>query len=99
MGTRRMQVMALLAIFCLAALPVRGDDKKTMSTKSGNRKVAHKSIISEEKEISIGKQYSVEIERSAKMLNGPCHQRIRQSSGSERSAEFGPEDSAHGEGH
>lgn len=71
MGTRRMQVVALLAIFCLAALPVRGDDKKDDVDEIGNRKVAHKSIISEEKEISIGKQYSVEIERSAKLLTDP----------------------------
>jgi len=71
MGTRRMQVVALLAMFCLAALPVRGDDKKDDVDEIGNRKVAHKSIISEEKEIAIGKQYSVEIERSAKLLTDP----------------------------
>ena len=71
MGTRRMQVVALLAIFCLAALPVRGDDKKGDVDEIGNRKVAHKSIISEEKEIAIGKQYSVEVERSAKLLTDP----------------------------
>jgi len=71
MGTRRMQVLALLAIFCLAALPLRGDDKKDDVDEIGNRKVAHKSIISEEKEIAIGKQYSVEVERSAKLLTDP----------------------------
>ena len=71
MGTRRMQVVALLAIFCLAALPARGDDKKDDVDEIGNRKVAHKSIISEEKEIAIGKQYSVEVERSAKLLTDP----------------------------
>ena len=71
MGTRRMQVVALLAMFCLAALPVRGDDKKGDVDEIGNRKVAHKSIISEEKEIAIGKQYSAEIERSAKLLTDP----------------------------
>jgi predicted Zn-dependent protease len=66
-----MQVIALLGLFCLAALPVRGDDKKDDVDEIGNRKVAHKSIISEEKEIAIGKQYSVEVERSAKMLTDP----------------------------
>jgi len=71
MSTRRMQVVALLAIFCLAALPARGDDKKDDVDEVGNRKVAHKSIISEEKEIAIGKQYSVEVERSAKLLTDP----------------------------
>jgi len=71
MSKRRMQVIALLGIFCLAALPLRGDDKKADVDEIGNRKVAHKSIISEEKEIAIGKQYSVEVERSAKMLTDP----------------------------
>ena len=72
MSRSRMQVIALLGIFCLAALPVRaGDDKKGDVDEIGNRKVAHKSIISEEKEIAIGKQYSVEIERSAKLLTDP----------------------------
>jgi len=71
MSKRRMQVIALLGLFCLAALPVRGDDKKDDVDEIGNRKVAHKSIISEEKEIAIGKQYSVEVERSAKMLTDP----------------------------
>jgi len=71
MSRSRLQVIALLGIFCLAALPVRADDKKDDVDEIGNRKVAHKSIISEEKEIAIGKQYSVEIERSAKLLNDP----------------------------
>jgi len=71
MSRRRMQVAALAAMFCLAALPVRGDDKKSDVDEIGNRKVAHMSIISEEKEIAIGKQYSVEIERSAKLLTDP----------------------------
>jgi predicted Zn-dependent protease len=66
-----MQVIAFLAIFCLAALPVRGGDDKNDVDEIGNRKVAHKSIISEEKEIAIGKQYSMEVERSAKLLTDP----------------------------
>jgi predicted Zn-dependent protease len=66
-----MQVIALLAVFCLAALPARGGDDKKDVDEIGNRKVAHKSIISEEKEIAIGKQYSTEVERSAKLLSDP----------------------------
>ncbi len=57
MKKSRMQVIALLAMFCFAALPVRGSDDKNDVDEIGNRKVAHKSIISEEKEIAIGKQY------------------------------------------
>jgi len=71
MSRTRMQVIALLGVFFLAALPVRGDDKKTDVNEIGNRNVAHKSIISEEKEIAIGKQYSTEVERSAKLLTDP----------------------------
>jgi len=71
MSRSRMQVVALLGIFCLAAVPVRGGDDKKDVDEIGNRKVAHKSIISEEKEIAIGKQYSAEIERSAKLLTDP----------------------------
>jgi len=71
MSRSRMQVIALLAVFCLAALPARGGDDKNDVDEIGNRKVAHKSIISEEREIAIGKQYATEIERSAKMLSDP----------------------------
>lgn len=71
MSRSRMQVMALVAIFCLASLPARGGDDKNDVDEIGNRKVAHKSIISEEKEISMGKQYSTEIDKSAKLLNDP----------------------------
>ena len=71
MSRSRMQVIALLAIFCLAALPARGGDDKNDVDEIGNRKVAHKSIISEEKEIAIGKQYSTEIDRQAKLLTDP----------------------------
>ncbi len=71
MSRSRMQVLAVLAIFCLAALPLRGGDDKSDVDEIGNRRVAHRSIISEEKEIAMGKQYATEIERSAKMLNDP----------------------------
>jgi len=37
----------------------------------GNRKVAHKSMISTEKEIAMGKQYATEIDHSAKIINDP----------------------------
>jgi len=71
MSRSRMQVLGLVALFCLAVLPARGGDDKKDVDEIGNRKVAHKSIISEEKEIAIGKQYSTEIDRTAKLLNDP----------------------------
>jgi predicted Zn-dependent protease len=66
-----MQVIALLAVLCLAALPARGGDDKKDVDEIGNRKVAHRSIISEEKEIAYGKQFATEVERSAKLLSDP----------------------------
>jgi predicted Zn-dependent protease len=61
----------LIATLCWSTLPLRGADKKSDVGEIGNRKVAHRSIISQEKEIAIGKQYSTEIERSAKLLSDP----------------------------
>ena len=49
----------------------RADDKKADIDQIGNRKVAHKSMISEEKEIAMGKQYSAEIDKSAKLITDP----------------------------
>jgi len=37
----------------------------------GSRKVAHKSIISQEKEIAMGKQYATQIDHSAKIITDP----------------------------
>ena len=37
----------------------------------GQRRVAHRSIISQEKEIAIGKKYSEQIDRSAKLVKDP----------------------------
>ena len=54
-----------------SALPVPASDKKGDVNDIGSRKVAHKSIISEEKEIAIGKQYATEIDHSAKMIIDP----------------------------
>ena len=64
-------VLLLVGILCLASLPGRAEDKKDDVDEIGNRKVAHWSIISQEKEIAIGKQYATEIERSAKILKDP----------------------------
>ena len=46
------------------------DKKKDVDT-IGERRVAHRSIISQEKEIAIGKQYASEIDRQAKMVTDP----------------------------
>jgi len=46
-------------------------DKKHDVDAIGERRVAHRSIISQEKEIAIGKQYSTEIDHSAKLIKDP----------------------------
>jgi len=47
-----------------------GSDKTDVN-EIGNRKVAHRSIISQEKEIAVGKQYATEIEKQAKIVKDP----------------------------
>jgi predicted Zn-dependent protease len=66
-----MTALLFVVAFCCSALPIFGADQKGDVNAIGNRKVAHRSIISAEKEIAIGKQYSTEIDRSAKLLNDP----------------------------
>ncbi len=63
--------LALIVLLGLSALPVQAGDKKRDVSEIGNRKIAHRSIISQEKEIAIGKQYSTEIDHSAKILTDP----------------------------
>jgi predicted Zn-dependent protease len=48
-----------------------GDDQKSDINAIGTRRVAHRAMISQEKEIGVGKQYSQEIERQAKMITDP----------------------------
>jgi len=71
MTKTRLTSLLLVVLFCGSALPVLAEDKKSDVNEIGNRKVAHKSIISEEKEIAVGKQYATEIDRSAKIVTDP----------------------------
>jgi len=57
-------------VLCLA-LPLQGEDKKKDVNAIGERRVARRSIISQEKEIAIGKEVATEIERSARLLDDP----------------------------
>jgi predicted Zn-dependent protease len=63
----------LVAILLGSAVPpaAAGKDKKKDVDAIGDRRVARRSIISQEKEIGIGKQYASEIDKSAKMLTDP----------------------------
>ncbi len=58
-------------LLALSALPGWAKDEKSNVKDIGDRRVAHRSIISEEKEIAIGKQYAAEIDRSAKIIKDP----------------------------
>jgi len=62
---------ALIASFCWSSMPVWAEDKKDNVDDIGDRKVAHRSIISQEKEIAIGKQYADQIDKQAKILKDP----------------------------
>lgn len=65
--------LAVTALLALSAAPAwTGDNKKGDVDEIGNRRVAHRSIISQEKEISIGKEFSQEIDHSAKVLADPA---------------------------
>lgn len=64
-------VLPLTVIMAGSALPGAAADKKDDPNAIGDRRVAHRSLISEEKEIAIGKRYSEEIDKSAKIIKDP----------------------------
>jgi len=64
--------LALSLLFLASALPGwAGDHKKNDPNEIGNRRVAHRSLISEEKEIAAGKEYASQIDKSAKIITDP----------------------------
>ena len=65
------RALAVLAVLACAGLPGRAADSKSDVNEIGNRKVAHRSIISQEKEIAIGRQYATEIDHHAKFVTDP----------------------------
>ncbi|MBU6500764.1 MAG: M48 family metalloprotease [Patescibacteria group bacterium] len=71
----KMVAMVLIFLEIFGVVPrqvyATGDDKKKDPGEIGNRRVAHRSMISEEKEIAIGKQYASEIDKSAKIMTDP----------------------------
>jgi predicted Zn-dependent protease len=59
-------------VFLSSALPgFAGDDKKKDPNAIGDRKVAHRSLTSVEKEIAVGKQIANEIDQSARQIKDP----------------------------
>jgi predicted Zn-dependent protease len=70
MKKTRLPIVVLGALVLVLAQVVSAADKKDVD-EIGSRKVAHKSIISQEKEIGIGKQYATQIDHSAKIVSDP----------------------------
>lgn len=70
-NARMVWAMVATSLLLLGGTARAGDNKKDDVNQIGNRRVAKRSIISQEKEIAIGKQYATEIERSAKLLTDP----------------------------
>jgi predicted Zn-dependent protease len=73
MGRIRALALVPVTLVCLLAQPSRAADNKARKNKDdvneiGHRRVAHRSMISQDKEIAIGKQYADEIDHSAKIV-------------------------------
>ena len=65
------KILLLITLLVGAGAPVKSASNKSDVNEVGNRKVAHRSIISQEKEIAIGKQFATEVDRSAKIIKDP----------------------------
>jgi len=73
MKPSRAAAWLLVAVLLSSAVPLVGADKNKKKDVDaiGDRRVARRSIISQEKEIGIGKQYANEIDHSVKMVTDP----------------------------
>jgi beta-barrel assembly-enhancing protease len=66
------RVAGALAVLCLGLhVPARAQSDKDDVDKIGDRNVAHKSIISTDREIAIGRQYADQIDKTAKLVKDP----------------------------
>jgi beta-barrel assembly-enhancing protease len=66
------RVAGALAVLCLGLhAPARAQSDKDDVDKIGDRNVAHKSIISTDREIAIGRQYADQIDKTAKLVKDP----------------------------
>jgi predicted Zn-dependent protease len=71
MKKRFVSVCGIFAILAATVASTAADNQKDNVDDIGNRRVAHRSLISEEKEIAIGKQYSMQIDQQAKLFRDP----------------------------
>jgi len=70
MKHRRVWV-CLAILVALAVCPLTAEDQKADVNDIGNRKVAHRSIISEQKEIAYGKELSSQVDKQSKLVTDP----------------------------
>ena len=69
---KRIQVSSLLAVvLALGIVPLAAHAQKNDPDAIGTRKIAHRSIISESKEIAYGKEMSMQVDRQSKLVNDP----------------------------
>lgn len=68
---RRVLVLTAVAILAGSVLAARASGQKADVNDIGNRKVAHRSIISEQKEMAIGRKYAAQVDKSARLLKDP----------------------------
>ena len=73
MKTSRSTTLPLIVLILAASRPasISWASSKNDVDEIGKRKVAHRSIVSQEKEIAIGTQFAAEIDRSAKLIRDP----------------------------
>ncbi len=72
MRASRWTALLICTVMLGSALPgVAGEDKKKDPDAIGDRRVAKRSHISQEKEIAVGKQYATEIDQQARLIKDP----------------------------
>jgi len=71
MKTPRIWTSLVLALTLVGLPAVNARAQKDDPDAIGTRRVAHRSIISEQKEIGIGKEYSMQVDRQSKLVTDP----------------------------
>lgn len=68
---RGLSGVVLVSLVMLSASMAVAESKKDDVSQIGDRKVAHRSIISQEKEMAIGRKYAEQVEKQAKIVKDP----------------------------